>query len=332
MRRLPDNRASIDTLQKIQLGDTAQWIRIRGQNVANPVLLLIPQGPGFPLIQEADDFQRSTHLEDNFTIVYWDPRGCGLSTRGLQTHRPITLHHMVDDVVELVTALCARFDTPSIFIGGFSLGGTIAAMAADLIPTLVTALVVVGMDVQFDEAERVAYEYVLSEAARRHHRRAARQLRSIGMPPHLTGKTFGTRVRWLANFGGVMRNSTYGALVGTLLRQLLRSGAYSWADLVRTIRAMSRVQTALLPEMAGLDLVTMLPRLDVPIYLLHGSHDFASPIRTAQSYFDHLVAPRGKEWVPFEDSAHMPQYEESDRFARTLLRIASHHHSQRANA
>jgi len=29
--------------------------------VANPALLLIPQGPGLPLIQEADDFQHSTH-------------------------------------------------------------------------------------------------------------------------------------------------------------------------------------------------------------------------------------------------------------------------------
>lgn len=239
---------------------------------------------------------------------------------------------MVDDTVELVTALCARFETPSIFIAGFSLGGTIAALAADQIPTRVTALVVVGMDVQFDEAELVAYEYVLAEAERRHHTRAARQLRRIGMPPHLTGKTFGIRVRWLANFGGVMRNSTYRSLVGTLLRQLLRSRAYSWADMVRAIRAMSRVQTELLPDMAGLDLTAMLPKLDVPIYLSHGSHDYASPVRTAQAYYDHLVAPRGKEWVPFEESAHIPQYEEPDRFARTLLRVARHHRSQRANA
>jgi hypothetical protein len=37
---------AIDTLEAIQAGGTTQWIRIRGADTSNPVLLLIQQGPG----------------------------------------------------------------------------------------------------------------------------------------------------------------------------------------------------------------------------------------------------------------------------------------------
>jgi hypothetical protein len=41
---------TIDTLEAVELGSTTQWIRIRGTDASNPVLLLIQQGPGLPMI------------------------------------------------------------------------------------------------------------------------------------------------------------------------------------------------------------------------------------------------------------------------------------------
>ena len=48
---------TIDTLEAIQAGGTTQWIRVRGADAANPVLLLIQQGPGLPMINEARRFE-----------------------------------------------------------------------------------------------------------------------------------------------------------------------------------------------------------------------------------------------------------------------------------
>jgi pimeloyl-ACP methyl ester carboxylesterase len=68
---------AIDTLEAIPVGGAAQWIRVRGADTFNPVLLLIQQGPGLPMINEARRFEHVLGLEQAFTVVYWDQRGCG---------------------------------------------------------------------------------------------------------------------------------------------------------------------------------------------------------------------------------------------------------------
>src|SRR5437588_6959273 len=70
---------SISRLEKIRLGGTEQWIRIQGKDTSNPVLLLIQQGPGLPMLNEAADGNKLWHLEDDFVVVYWDQRACGKS-------------------------------------------------------------------------------------------------------------------------------------------------------------------------------------------------------------------------------------------------------------
>ena len=85
---------AIDTLEAIQARGTTQWIRVRGADVSNPVLLLIQQGPGLPMINEARLFEPVLGLEQAFTVVYWDQRGCGRSLRGRQDRAGISVERM----------------------------------------------------------------------------------------------------------------------------------------------------------------------------------------------------------------------------------------------
>ena len=52
--------------------------------MANPVLLLMQQGPGLPIINETRTYERLLGLEKDFTVVYWDQRGTGLSSLPLR--------------------------------------------------------------------------------------------------------------------------------------------------------------------------------------------------------------------------------------------------------
>ncbi|HMD23468.1 MAG TPA: N-acyl homoserine lactonase family protein, partial [Streptosporangiaceae bacterium] len=91
------SQMEIDTLESVQSGGATQWIRVRGADAANPVLLLIQQGPGLPMISEARRFERVLGLEQAFTVVYWDQRGCGRSLRAGDTQTANPLRQMVDD-------------------------------------------------------------------------------------------------------------------------------------------------------------------------------------------------------------------------------------------
>ena len=81
-----EKKMKIDTLEAVQLGDSTQWIRVRGADASNPVLLLIQQGPGLPMINEVRRFEQLLGLEQDFTVVYWDQRAavarCGTHDRG----------------------------------------------------------------------------------------------------------------------------------------------------------------------------------------------------------------------------------------------------------
>ena len=97
---------AIDSLEAIQAGDTTQWIRLRGTDASNPVLLLIQQGPGLPMINEARRFGHLLGLEQAFTVAYWDQRGCGRSLRTPKDQDGISLQRMVGDTVSLQRLGC----------------------------------------------------------------------------------------------------------------------------------------------------------------------------------------------------------------------------------
>src|SRR3954451_9574540 len=309
----------IDVLEAVELGGIRQWIRVRGSDRANPVLLLMQQGPGLPIINDVRHFERSLALEQAFTVVYWDQRGAGLSALPLMkvNRFEITVDKMVSDTVSLLELLRERYGHPPI-VAGFSFGATFAAYAALQRPDLVSALVAVGMDIDVPAAEQHTYDFVRSVAAEQANRRAMRQLEKIGPPPHVTVAQFGTRARWAANFGGVTVDATYSRLARTLVASLVRSSDYSAADTMRTLRGINASRAALLPQLAGTDLITTMPRLDVPIVLAQGRLDQVTPGAIAQRFYDSLSAP-SKHLVWFGASAHTPQLDEPDKLRHLLL-------------
>lgn len=312
----------IDTLEGVQLGGITQRIRVRGADASNPALLLMQQGPGLPIINDARRLERLLGLEKAFTVIYWDQRGTGLSSPSLRkdpSRFEISVTRMVDDTVTLLELLRDRFGGKT-FVAGFSFGATFAAYAAAQRPELVAALVAAGMDIDTPAAEDNAYAFALDAARQRGNRRAIRQLEAIGPPPHTTVKQFTTRARWVVNFGGVATNAKFNSLLRALLLSLVRSPDYSAADIIRTVRGISASQAALLPQLATTDLVRTVPCLDVPLVMAQGRLDQVAPGEAAQRFHDSLTA-QSKQLVWFESSAHTPHLEEPAKFRELLMNV-----------
>jgi len=312
----------VDSLTPVSLAGVTTWIRIRGADPSNPVLLLMQQGPGLPIINEVAAFERLLHLEEDFTVVYWDQRGTGRSARPLRTNRDpfeISSDRMIDDTVLMLEFLHQRFGGKTV-IAGFSFGATFGAQAAVRHPDLVAALVATGMDIDMPAAEAHTYDFVLRAARQRRNSRAIRQLEEIGPPPHTGVRQFGTRARWATNFGGVSAGATYNGMIRSLMSSLVRSRDYSPMDIVRTVRGIAASQAALLPELAATDLVATMPTLEVPIVLVQGRLDQVAPSEATQRLYGSLIAP-SKRLVWFEKSAHTPHLDEPEKFRRVLLEV-----------
>ena len=99
---------SIDTLLSFELNGSTQWALLRGNVRTRRVLLVVQQGPAFPLIEDAAVFDRRLQLESECVVVYWDQRGTGKSCRA----EPATIHvaQLVQDLRVLIDALCARLE------------------------------------------------------------------------------------------------------------------------------------------------------------------------------------------------------------------------------
>src|SRR5229473_2319179 len=96
---------SISEINYVRLGELDQWVMIRGESVANPPLILLHGGPGFP---EMRLFRRyNGPLERRFTVVYWDQRGAGKSFNPNIPKSSMTVEQFIADLDELVDTVCA---------------------------------------------------------------------------------------------------------------------------------------------------------------------------------------------------------------------------------
>ena len=168
------------------------------------------------------------------------------------------------------------------------------------------------------EGEKLSYQWVLDQARQRRDRRAIRSLERIGPPPY-TGdwrkKTI-TERSYVARFGGEIRAGRHGAM-GMVLRSLLVSREYTLRDRANFFRGVLGSMRALWPQLLEVDLFEQVPEVQVPVFFMEGRHDWEVPSILSERYFDALRAP-SKRLIWFENSAHLPNAEERDRFNQIM--------------
>ena len=294
-----------------------QWISIRGNDLRNPILLVLHGGPGSPETPAAWTFQAP--WEDYFTVVEWDQRGTGktyAANTPAQIAPGMTADGMTRDAAGLVTYLRERFHKKKIFIMGHSWGTVLGVMLAQRHPDWFYAYIGVGQVINTRRGEALGYEFALREAQAHHNVEAIRQLQAIAPYPgkHLTLKRVAVRSTWEMYYGGLAygrRDFTWDAGTWEL------SPDYSARDL----DAISAGSLFSLKYLLG-------PLLDVnfddvthfgcPMIEFVGAHDYTTPTSPVISWFKRIDAP-SKRLVVFADSGHMMFEEQPGRFLVHLV-------------
>lgn len=329
-RTLARARSAVEDLQRIvaptgvqdsyktRIGGIDQWINVRGQDRANPIILFVHGGPASPITPTMWQFQRP--IEEYFTVANYDQRGAGKSygeTDPDVVGPTIKIDRYTDDLIEIAEHLCKRYGKNKVILMAHS-WGTIPSMAASLKrPDLFHAYVGIGQVINTRENERISFDYALEQAKIHKNEEALRELQSIAPYPGnqpITRERIVLARKWPQHYGGM---SAYRASSDYFYRGPLLSPDYN-ADQVKAINQGSLLTLGrLLPEFVNVDFskVTSFP---IPVVMFMGRHDYTTPTAPTEAWLKQVKAPV-KQAVWFERSAHMMPWEEPGKTLVSLI-------------
>lgn len=127
------------------------------------------------------------------------------------------------------------------------------------------------------------------------------------------GDTFTPR-NYVMKYGGGSRliENPDGNNIGMLF-----SSEYNLLDVIRYNYGVSYSQKTLVDDVLKKPLPTFITKLKLPCYFIMGKYDYMTSSNAAKTYFDMIEADK-KECIPFEKSAHYPQFEEKEKFYKWM--------------
>jgi pimeloyl-ACP methyl ester carboxylesterase len=307
----------INSLEKINVNNSEQWLLIRGKNSEAPLILQVQAGPGLPIIPEANAMEKLLHLENNYLVAYWDQRGCGKSFNKNIDPKTVNFSQLTNDIIECTKYLLKKYNKEKAILIGYSIGATTSLMAATRDSSIFSELFLAGIDIDIPTANKFALEFAMNKARERNNNKLIKQVIRLGEKPILESKRFQERAKLLTDLGGIKRNSSYNQLLLFSIKNMLFSKSYRFKDIPKTIKGMEFCQNALLPELDTLNLFDKIQAVQVPVHFIQGKLDAVAPYQTAVRFYEYLQADT-KTFTVFDNSAHMVQYEESEKFVKLL--------------
>jgi pimeloyl-ACP methyl ester carboxylesterase len=303
---------SIAEIRYLPLGGVDQWVMIRGERNTNPALILLHGGPGFG---ETHFFRRyNSPLESRFTVVHWDQRGTGKSYNANIPRASMTVEQFIADLDDLVEVVRTRLGQDKVTIFGHSWGSALGALYASRFPEKVAVYVGCEQVGDLVASERASYAFALGEAERRHNAKAVRELRAIGQPPYDEAASVFIERMWTQRFDGQLSPRA----LWTMAKDFLGCPEMSVVDLPDVVRGFRFTLDAMWSEIRTLNLFTLVPALQMPVFFFVSRRDHWIPPDTSVAYFNALKAP-SKKLVWFEESGHEPFVDEPAKFNRTML-------------
>lgn len=301
----------------LEINGVRQGMILQSANIANPVLLFLHGGPGLPEL-----FLNATHptgLEQDFTVVWWEQRGAGLSYSRDIPPQSMTLPQMIADTITVTDYLRDRFGQERIILLGHSWGSFLGIQVAAAAPERFHAYVGMGQ-VSFQLRSEIAAHCSLVEQYRA--QGDAGMVRRLDAAP--VNLADGLSPEWMRLRDGAMHGLGVGTtrdMTSTLTGVFLpvwRCRAYTVGEKVNIWRGLAWSRRFLWEDFIATDLTTRISRLELPVYFFTGAHDLTANHALAQLFFERIEAPV-KGFYTFDASAHSPLFEEPMR-ARDILR------------
>jgi pimeloyl-ACP methyl ester carboxylesterase len=303
--------------REVELNGTTQHITVRTEDPSNPVILFLAGGPGGSQIQATREY--FDELEKDYTIINWEQPGSGRSYSARKTE-DITVDTYIEDGHALTEYLKEEFNQEKIYIIGESWGSYLGIELVQHYPEDYHAILTSGQMVDFAETEVFCYEKALEVAYSRNDEQQIKALENLEEVP-VRGKNISleiaTYITYLHQYMNTIDqvNKTSWDTFDTLL-----SPEYSILDSINFTRALYYTFSHVFQQLYDTDLRETHTDFEVPIYILHGSHDINAPVYLVDEYYALINAPE-KELIYMEHSGHNPMINEPSLFQSKVKQL-----------
>ena len=305
---------SVVLLEKVKLGEMYQWIQIRGYDISNPVLLWLHGWPGAAQMPIAHHF--SGALEKDFIVVHWDQRGAGKSNPTDFDEQTMTIKQFISDAHELTRYLKNRFNKRKIYLVGHSWGTLLGIQLAYKYPEDYYAYIAVSQVIDSYASNEIAYKWLVKQIKKRGKNKDLKRLKKLGAPPFTDHEKYVKFAKMVDSYGGGM-DIGFARLVWIALR----APEYNLTDYFAWFRGANRGSGPMWDSTRSCNIFQEVHKLKIPVYFFSGKNDYNTPLQLVKKYFETLEAPKGKDLVIFEKSAHTPFIKETEKFNMELKRV-----------
>jgi pimeloyl-ACP methyl ester carboxylesterase len=303
----------IDEERYVEIGGIQQWIHIRGDDRANPVLLLLNGGPS---VSWAPLTLWLRSWESTFTLVYWDERGEGktIERDGVASAATMSLPRMTADGIALAAYLRDHLRKKNIFVLGHSWGSILGVGMVKQRPDLFAAYVGTGQVSDLTASLRITYATMLRQARAAGNQRAVAELAATGPPPYGADLRKATVLfRWIAVFAPASDQRTIRAVAPAMLT----APNYSLQDIRLRATGIRSIPHAMYAALLETNLDRLGFTFKVPVYIIQGAEDSITAPSLAKAYYDRIEAPR-KAFALLPGTGHLAVWTAPDAFLRQL--------------
>ena len=298
----------------LHIGGVEQWVQIRGEDRANPILLVLHGGPGSPYAVFTPLIRS---WEKHLTVVQWDRRGVGKTRARSGAAKPAqnTFAQLTDDAIEVVEFLRSHLDKEKVVLLAGSMGTLLGLPLARRRPDLFSALVCTDMYADMHRNEQAGYRMTLDRVDKAGNDKAVQALRTIGDDPARWDlRAWQTKMNWTMKTDPVTPNG----VTKLLFPLAMTSPLYSLNDVKHLLGGFLTTQKQMHDEVMRYNAYADGTRFEVPFFLLQGASDVLTVTDLAVEFFERVDAPV-KTMALIEDASHFAAFIQPERFLQQLL-------------
>lgn len=318
IKGLVNQERGISEESYIDICGQEQFVRIRGNNMSNPVVIHLHGGPGSP--DACIDYAFMDSLLDKATFITWDQRGCGRTyIRNRKTdpgNESATFDQALSDVDALVDYARGRFHKDTVIIEGHSYGTFLGTAYVMSNPDKVAAYISIGQCTLLRDGDVLSCEDALYKATMKgddttEMREACEE---FAADPSFFKLIALRKFTERYHEPPVMEKSM---LRGALSPYFNLTDARWMFGIASSPEKLYALNQKLLDQLPGSSIYDFGTSYQMPVLFISGEYDWVTPRGLVEQYCDAVTAP-SKKLAVIPGCGHTPQADRPADVARAI--------------